>query len=230
MKQILNLELVKYAQQVAEKIKRDDNWVCYGASAAFQDFITFCCIDNSFLPMPKYVCDRNEKLWGKYICGIKVVSPEMLVREELCSFTIVVTTLSLYSVIGDLLDKYNRCYYYIVPFRQVMSYFYYLAYKEKIYEVISLFQDEESRRIYRALWEIPLSGQLNYASVYSGNAYWENDIVPSLQNGWDVLYGGAYDGKHIDRAFQSNKNITFHAFEPNHEFFTRLNLKYSAKS
>lgn len=220
-------EFLDFTSKIVNDIRQKRKWVCFGAGQTFRTFVERYCIKEQLLPLPAYVCDNNKVLWDTKVEGeILVCSPQKLLEEVPEDIVIVISTTLPLSAMEDLIFKLQRYYFLIIPIRQLEAYLYYASHRERILEVYNLLMDDISKELYQNLWNFAVGGITNYASLYSPNAYWNNDVIPKLEDGWEVLYAGAYDGKHIDRALKSNSNIVFHAFEPNPEMYRGLIEKY----
>lgn len=214
-------------ERIINRIQDTGNWVCFGAGRFFYDFVNQFCVKKKILPLPKYVCDNNVSLWGKQICGVQVVSPQKLLEEEADKTIIAMSAITPFGIESDLFScSLQRHYFLIIPLTQIESYFYFTENNDKVIQVFDMLADKDSKEYYQNYWCLTLSGIMNYAGIYTSNAYWDNDVVPKLLNGWDVLYAGAFDGKHIDRALKNNAEITFHGFEPNQKMYAALCEKY----
>lgn len=214
-------------ERIVGQIRDTGDWVCFGAGRFFYDFVNQFCVKQKILPYPKYVCDNNAALWGKQIYGVQVVSPQRLLEEEADKTIIAMSAITPFGIESDLFScSLQRHYFLIIPLTQIESYFYFSENNEKVNQVLYMLADDNSKEYYQNYWRLTLSGIMNYAGIYTPNAYWNNDIVPKLMNGWDILYAGAFDGKHIDRALKNNADITFHGFEPNQRMYVELCKKY----
>lgn len=222
----MNLDFTNI-ERYLDEIKSGKKYVCFGAGRFFYDFINKYCGDDLKIVKPAYVCDNNSKLWGKTVFGVQIVSPEKLLEEEPENIIIVVSAGVPYSIMADLFSlKLQRHYYCILHLSQFDTYFYCKENLNKLREVYDCFSDKKSKKHYEKHFQLTLDGTLNYSSIFTPNAYWNNDLVERLMDGENVLYAGAFDGKHVDRALQNNPNITFHGFEPNKEMFDKLVEKY----
>lgn len=219
-------DTLDFMGKVVADICAGKKWVCFGAGQTFRSFIDRNCVQTSRLPSPAYVCDNNTGIWNTEICGVTVCDPRRLLGEEYEKTIIVTTTVLPFSCMEDLIFKLERYYFSILSARQIDSYLYFVQHKDEIEEVSRLLEDQRSQQLYMSHWQQAILGNVNYASLYSANAYWGNDLFPRLETGWDVLYAGAYDGKHIDRALANNEEIVFHGFEPNRHMYELLLEKY----
>lgn len=219
-------DTLDFMANVVEDIRAGKKWVCFGAGQTFRGFIDRNCIQTSRLPLPAYVCDNNSGIWGTEIYGVAVCEPQRLLGEEYDKTIIITTTVMPLSCMEDLIFKLERYYFSILSARQIDSYLYFIHHKEEILQVHRLLEDQRSKDLYASHWQQSILGNVNYSSLYSANAYWGNDLFPHLETGWEVLYAGAFDGKHIDCALKYNEGIVFHGFEPNRHMYELLLEKY----
>ena len=219
-------DTLDFMAKAVEDICAGEKWVCFGAGQTFRSFIDRNCIQTSRLPLPAYVCDNNSGIWGTKICGVAVCDPRRLLGEGYEKTIIVTTTVLPLSCMEDLIFKLERYYFPVFSARQIDSYLYFVHHRDEIEEVSRLLEDQRSKDLYNGHWQQSILGNVNYTSLYSANAYWGNDLFPHLETGWEVLYAGAFDGKHIDRALKNNHEIIFHGFEPNRHMYELLLEKY----
>lgn len=216
------------AREIINRINTGCDYVCFGAGRYFYDFIRNYCLNQKIIKAPKYVCDNNTDLWGRKIEGIEVVSPEKILSEKVEETIVVMSAVSPFGIMSDLQSLRLQCHYYcIIPLSQLETYYYYTEHQDDIRTVYDYLEDEKSRQNYEEFWRLSLRGVMNYSSIYTPNAYWNNDLIPKLQDDDAVIYAGAFDGKHIERALSNNENIIFHGFEPNEIMYHKLQEKYA---
>lgn len=92
---------------------------------------------------------------------------------------------------------------------------------------IDLLADPLSRQIYRKRIENLLAGRLWDQSLYRANPYFGNDINPRLDDSGQLVFAGAFNGKHIERAIANNPAIRVSAFEPSTVWSAFLVEKFS---
>lgn len=220
---------MKLIEKITESIiAHKKKWIVYGAGKSAIEFIRENCLNNKEFPFPEFICDNNSSLWNTKIEGITVVDPKIILDERPDECVIVIGAALPYSVMSDLILKHQCHYYCIITISQIKSFLFYQQNKDKLLGVVSLFDDKKSREHFKKYFEIMISSPFSFNEIYTSNAYWENDLKGKLKDGEVVVYAGAYDGKHIDRAINSNKNAVVHGFEPNKPFAERLQKKYSS--
>ena len=200
--------------------------ICYGAGQIFPEFIKRCCVDNKLLPMPAYVCDGNPALHGKLKCGVPIEPPEKIKNENPNSVLIIIT--GAYVEVAGFLNKSMNCYYF--PMIPQICFEVYLAFKDRIDDakkITSELSDEPSKYYYNAVIKNLLRGSIFMPHLFTENQYYGNDVLINLSNDGSLVFCGAYDGKHITRAIEINKQIKVHAFEPNEKYALLLKEEYS---
>ncbi len=219
-------------EKMLKEFESGKNYICFGAGNRFKEYMNkYVNISSPNIKKPKYVCDNNEAFWGKNICGIEVCSPEKLLLEEPEDIIIIASGGAPYSVIDNLFSTELQGHYYAtVPLEMLTTYFYYKKNYDMIEAVYNFMDDKKSKVDFEKYFQLSLDGAFSYLPVYTPNAYWNNDLVEKLEDGMNVLYAGAFDGKHIDRALKNNCNIIFHGFEPNKPMYLNLIEKYKDKT
>lgn len=223
-------EIMDYDKALIDTIRTGrKKWVCFGAGRYFYDFIKKYCIDSKTLPLPSYVCDNNEKLQGKDVLSIPIVAPNALVKEKIEDCIIVVSMVLPQGILMELHNSLQRHYYRTIPLSQIETYLYYIEHMSKFEKVYNSFVDDKSRHDYKGYLEALLAGVTSFPVLYTANPYWNNDVIKGLSGGDVIVYAGAYDGKHLDRALEENSKIIVHGFEPNKPIFEKLVDKYKGK-
>ncbi|MBE6033254.1 MAG: FkbM family methyltransferase [Clostridiales bacterium] len=227
---MINRNILDFIERIAIGIsKQNKKWICFGAGDFFAEFIEEYCKKEKRLPLPVYVCDNNKSLWGNTVAGVIVESPEKMLEESAEDCVIVISSVLPYSIMSDLIIKYQKHYYCIITLAQLQTYLFVKRNEEKLEMLEGLFEDAKSKQHYKRYFELFLESGFSFLPIYTPNAYWDNDLIGKLKDGEVVVYAGAYDGKHIDRALKSNPNAMIHGFEPNTPFAKRLEEKYKYK-
>lgn len=217
-------------REIISKINRGCDYVCFGAGRYFYDFIRNYCLEKKIVKPPKYVCDNNSALWGRKIEGIEVVLPEKISSEKVEDTIVVMSAVSPFGIMSDLQSLRLKCdEYYIIPLSQLEAYYYYTEHQDDIRTVYDYLEDAKSKQDYEEFWRLSLRGIMNYSSIYTPHAYWDNDLIPKLQDDETIIYAGVFDGKHIEKALSNNENIKFHGFEPNEIMYNKLKEKFAGK-
>lgn len=216
--------------EMAEKLihtLRNKKWVCFGAGLRCHDFLKNFCVEQKIFPLPAYACDNNKARWGQTIQSVPICSPDELDKENPSNCVIVVTATEPFSIMSELFTSRAKYYFEIATVNQIESYLTFIAHQDEFLTVYDHLADEKSKKIYSGILSGCMAGNLTFPMFYSNNPYWDNDVVGRLNDNDLVVIGGAYDGKHIDRAFASNPTVTVHGFEPNEDVFDNLKSKYN---
>lgn len=168
---------------------------------------------------------------GTEIAGVKIVSSEQLKEESVEEAVIVMAQVLPFTMLESLQSSYEvgglqRHYHFIMPLSQLETYLFYKENRERVQAVYGRLADEKSKYAYRKYFQYLMEGNLTFPAIFTGNAYWENDLIGPLPDHAVVVYAGGYDGKHLDRALKSNRNIELHGFEPNKNYADVLEQKY----
>ncbi len=195
-------------------------------------FIETYCVKKKVLPLPAYICDNNQKLWGTSVAGIPIVPPERLTDERVDDAVIVMAQVLPFTILDSLQTTYEggglqRYYHFMMPLSQLEAYLFYQENKGRIQDIYEKLADEKSKYAYRKYFQYLMEGNLTFPTIFTANAYWDNDLIGRLQDGEVIVYAGAYDGKHLDRALKSNPNVEVHGFEPNKNYAALLDEKYA---
>lgn len=207
------------------------NMLFFGAGRMARAFIKTYCVKKKLLPLPSYVCDSNRKLWGENIDGVPIVSPEKLKGEDVEDTVIIMAQVLPFTMLDALQTTYEggglqKYYHFMMPLSQLEAYLFYQENSKRMQNVYEKLADEQSRYAYRKYLQYLMEGNLIFPMIFTPNAYWDNDLIGSLRDGDVVVYAGAYDGKHLDRALRSNPNVELHGFEPNKNCAALLDEKY----
>lgn len=194
-------------------------------------FINNYCIEKNLIPLPEYICDNNERIWGTEVAGVPIVSPSKLKDEGIEETVIVMAQVLPFTMLDSLHSCYEvgglqRYYHFMMPLCQLETYFFYKENCERIKNTYEKLADKKSKYAYRKYFRYLMEGNLTFPTIFTGNAYWENDVIGALEDNSVVVYAGAYDGKHLDRALKSNSRIELHGFEPNRNCAALLEKKY----
>ena len=205
--------------------------VFFGAGRMAKTFINTYCVEKQLLPVPAYICDSNQKLWGGNLSGAPIVPPEELKKEAVEDTIIVMAQVLPFTMLNSLQTTYEdgglqRYYHFMMPLSQLEAFLFYRENCGRVHRVYEALSDDRSRYAYKKYFQYLMEGNLTFPTIFTGNAYWGNDLTEGLRDGEVVVYAGAYDGKHLDRALRSNPNVELHGFEPNKNCAALLERKY----
>lgn len=180
----------------------------FGAGRMAKTFIERYCVEKSSLPLPSYICDNARSLWGSKIAGVEIVPPKRLKEENVDETVIVMAQVLPFTMLDQLQSTYEagglqRYYHLVLPLSQIEAYFFYRENRSRIQNVYDKLADERSKYAYKKYFQYLLEGNLMFPTIFTANAYWGNDLIGKLNAGAVVVYAGAYDGKHLDRALEN---------------------------
>lgn len=232
----LDQETSDAVSSVIEAIRtQKKKMIFFGAGRMARMFIKTYCEEKQQLPLPAYICDNNRSLWGEKIAGVSIVSPEELkneTMEDVENVVIVMAQVLPFTMLESLQSPYEsgglqKYYHLIMPLSQMETYLFYCENHERVDRVYEALADEQSKYAYKKYFQYLMEGNLTFPTIFTANAYWENDIIGRLKDDEVVVYAGAYDGEHMSLALNSNPNIELHGFEPNKNCAALLDEKYS---
>lgn len=222
---MIDKNILKYNEKLIDTLNKK-KWVCFGAGLHCYEFLKKFCVNQKVLPLPAYACDNNKSRWGQKIFSVPICSPDELNKEKPSECVIVVTATESCGIMAELFTSREKYYFEIANINQLDSYLTFVNHREEFLAVYNRLEDEKSKRNYAGILSGCMAGNINFPMFYSQNPYWDNDVVGRLNDNDVVVMGGAYDGKHIDRALASNSTVTVHTFEPNENVFDNLKSKY----
>lgn len=226
---IFDEKVLEYNEKVVDLILSGEmDYVCFGAGTYFCTFLNKYCkgAGGAKFPFPRFVCDNNPDKWGQKIDGVEIKSPEAFMDLDVNKTIIMLSMHFPMGILDELHNKYQRHYHRIIMLKQLDTFFIWRQKGDKLQKVYELLEDEESKQGYNMYFDSLLRGTFFCPMLYSPNAYWNNDIVPELE-ATGVVYAGAFDGKHVDRALKANPKCTMYGFEPNDTMYQKLLVKYA---
>ncbi|WP_291995047.1 FkbM family methyltransferase [Candidatus Accumulibacter sp. ACC003] len=186
--------------------------VLWGAGRRLKGFIEEFCGESKLLPKPLCVCDSTRDIPEKELFGIPVMSFSE-VRNMSPQDTVIIMTAGLLELQAKVVS--NELYYFpIYHCRSFEAYSYLQENMADCDRCIDLLADQRSKEVYRKRIENILFGQLWDQSLYSANPYFGNEINEVLDDSGQLVFAGAFNGKHIERAILNNPAIRVTAFEP----------------
>mgnify|MGYP000930825285 FL=1 len=191
---------------------RGKKLVLWGAGRRLGTFIEAYCGDGKLLPAPYCVCDSTRDVPESELFGVRVL-PFSEVRRMSPEDTVIIITAGLLELQARVVA--SELYYFpIYHCRTIETYDYLQRNMASCDHCLALLADPSSRQIYRRRIENLLAGRLWDQSLYSPNPYFGNDINHKLDDSGQLVFAGAFNGKHIERAIANNPEISVSAFEP----------------
>lgn len=198
--------------QVAINEFRGKKLVLWGAGRRLGSFIEAFCGDGKLLPQPYGVCDSTREVRESELVGVRVL-PFPEVRGMSPEDTVIIITAGLLELQAKVV-AHELYYFPIYHCRSFEAYDYLQRNMASCDRCLELLADPLSRQIYRRRIENLLAGRLWDQSLYSANPYFGNDINRRLDDSGQLVFAGAFNGKHIERAIANNPAIRVSAFEP----------------
>jgi len=212
--------------------------VIYGARVMGQDFLSK--LRERSIPVHAF-CDGNRDLWGSYIGGVKVLSPQQLGRMSRRT-PILIASLIYQNEIYDILSRKGFTLVYPISFltHKFPNIFICARYKDifnslfsernqaKIDKLYKLFEDEESRKTFFHILKYRLTfDPANIARIRSKyDMYFEPPII-TLGASEVFVDCGAFTGDTLKIFYRYTKGryARVYAFEPD-----RLNFQKFKKT
>ncbi len=214
---------MKYIEQAISSMS-DKTVVYWGAGRRLSSFIQEYCIDNNHLPLPDYVCDSTRDVEEESIMGVPVIDFQK-VREMKAADTILVITAGLMDLQAQVI-KSEFYYFPMYHCRSFETYFYLQKNHEKYQGSLELLADEHSRSVYSGCLNGIMQGSLWNQALYEPEAYFSNDIIGKLKDDTQLVFAGAFNGKHIERMLRNNDKISVDACEPSRRWHAYLTNKF----
>lgn len=203
----------------------DKTVVYWGAGRRLIGFIQEYCIDNNHLPLPDYICDSTRQIEEPSIMDVPVIDFQD-VRNMKAADTILVMTAGLLDLPAQVI-KSELYYFPMYHCRSFETYFYLQKHQDKYQTSLELLADDHSREVYSGCLNGIMQGSLWNQALYEREAYFSNDIIGTLKDNSQLVFAGAFNGKHIERMLRNNRNIKVDACEPSRRWHAFLTDKFS---
>lgn len=198
--------------------------VLWGAGRRVRGFVEQYCGDGKLLPKPFGICDSTREISEEALWGIPVL-PFSDVRNMSPRDTVIIITAGLLELQAKVVS--SELYYFpIFHCRTFEVYDYLQKNMVRCDNAIQTLDDPLSKKTYRACIENVLCGRLWDQSLFSASPYFGNDLVERLDDSGQLVFAGAFNGKHIDRAIWNNPAIRIAAFEPSKTWSAYLREKF----
>jgi len=206
--------------------------LCIGAKYVYKDFIKPYCIDKKVLPFPNAIYDPFPQQHPSHISEIPVLDLKNICTEDPYTSLIIIAEEDepFYKILGKLYNQLIAYYFPILPCTAIEAYYFAVDNVNNINSTLDLFHDKYSRDLYENYWLSRIYGIVYNPMLYSKYPYFGNDIIPKLSDDDIIISGGAYNGKHIERALKMNPQISAYLFEPNKKYYQFLKDTYKGNS
>lgn len=193
--------------------------------------IPYCC-EQPRLPKPTRIFDICPYEYASGVDGIPVLPMSELkcVQADKVVILIAAEDQEFYQYLGLLYDELHCYYTPILPCTAIEAYFYAAGHSLEIQSTAEQFEDQKSKELYMSYWASRITGRVYDPALYTEHPYWGNDIISTLEPNSTIILGGAYNGLHIDRAFELTPHINALLFEPNPTWASFLQEKYCKAS
>lgn len=198
--------------------------ILWGAGRRLKGFVEQYCGDGKLLPQPFGVCDSTRDIPESTLHGIPVL-PFSAVQNMLPKDTVIIITAGLLDLQAKVVA--SELYYFpLFHCRTFEVYDYLQQHMAQCDDAIRLLDDPFSKKTYRACVENILCGRLWDQSTFSPSPYFGNDINGKLDDAGQLVFAGAFNGKHLDRAIENNPAMRIAAFEPSKTWSAYLREKF----
>jgi len=215
---------VGYLEKLIENTSKK-KIVLWGAGKQVSKFIDEYCGDKKLLPLPHCILETTRKPITNSIHGIPIV--DSLENLNLNSEnTLIIITAGLLELQGAVVSK-EFYYFQMIHRRSIEAYHFLKNNSKKCDLAISLLADNQSKYIYKKVFENILYGIFWDQSLFSPSPYFGNDLIGRLPDRGIFVFAGAFNGKHLIRALDNNPKVNILAMEPSKNWYQNLRIKFS---
>jgi FkbM family methyltransferase len=210
-----------------EKISSKPTVIFWGAGPKVPGILeALCSVGNEVIPKPSFIMDSTRALRGEEF-GIPTIEFSAA-RETDPTSTLIVITAGLLDLQSHTIR--NGLYYHEVIDHRALELFAYLQSNPADYEAsLSLFSSGNSRNLYEDVVSSVLLGSVWNPGFRSDNPYFGNKHVQEIPPEREIIFAGAFNGKHITRMIQSGFKGRINAFEPNPDWAARTAQKFETE-
>lgn len=178
------------------------------------------------------VCDNNTQKHGGLFCGMKIVSPEELHKQNKEEIAVLITS-SYMREIAVQLEEMGVYNYYLSDMLNESKKMWLGPIPEsahaEIKELREVLEDDKSKQLLDAIVEKRNNRIKVWYDLNDHTGYFNTGIV-ELKPGDSFVDGGAYIGDTIDEALARAELKRVLAYEPDKENFDLLTKKYGNKA
>jgi len=171
-----------------------------------------------------YFCDNDKTKWGKKIQGVKIISPEELLKLDQTDYLTCIASMWAFEIAVQLKKLGLRFLDLTYWKRRWENHFDSSIIKDNISNIkkaYSLINDKESKRVFLSILKYRLTLDPSHLIIADFRQYDHPRLNP--QSGDLIIDGGAYDGRtSIFFAEKLKGNCQIYAFEPDSDNFKKL--------
>jgi FkbM family methyltransferase len=211
-----------------EKISSKPKVIFWGAGPKVPGILDKICSDgHEVIPKPSLIMDSTREL-GHEEFGIPTMRFSEAHNTDPGS-TLIVISAGLLDLQAHTIR--NGLYYHEVIDHRALELFAYLERNLDDFEAsLALFASSESKNLYEDVVSSVLLGSVWNPGLRSDNPYFGNSLVREIPANREVIFAGAFNGKHITRMINSGFRGRINAFEPNPDWAARTSEKFQANS
>jgi FkbM family methyltransferase len=202
----------------------------WGAGPNVKSFVNEYCYKKKIFDKPLGIIETKRKVVNgqNFIENLPFVSLEEVYKVGYDNCIIIITAglIDLYSEV----IKNELFYYKIVHKKSIEFWEYFKSNKISFSSILENLYDEKSKSVYINRLQNVIDGNFLDTNLFDVGPYFNNDLITSPVNEKinNFLYAGAFNGKHLDRFVDNNKNVGggIYAFEPSIRMYNFLVKKY----
>lgn len=202
------------------------NFVFYGAGPTGDMIVD--CFKKENMPSPLAYCDSNTSLWGTYKNAVPIMSLDDAIEKYKDAYFFVTACHWAFEIIPMLekvIPKDKILFFTSTEYLELDDFrAYYKNNQNEFEEVVNLFEDELSKKVYFNVLEGKNTGDYAYyEKAFSYNQYFDEEVISFTENEVFVDCGG-YIGdtalKFINACNQKYRKVF--VCEPNYENFSKI--------
>lgn len=215
-------------KSLREKISLKPTVIFWGAGPKVPEILKdLCSSSQQVIPRPSFIMDSTREL-GAEEFGIPTIDFAAAQETDPRS-TLIVITAGLLDLQAHVIR--NGLYYHEIIDHRALQLFAYLESHGSDYEgSLVLLESSESRDLYEDVVSSVLLGSVWNPGLRSDNPYFCNELVPEIPAGKEVIFAGAFNGKHIKRIIDSGFKGKINGFEPNPDWAARTARKFESQT
>ena len=173
---------------------------------------------------------RDVKIGQNFINDLPFVSLEDVYKVGYDNCIIIITA-GLIDLYSDII-KNELFYFKIIHKKSIEFWEYFSSNAISFTSILNNLYDEKSKKIYIKRLQNIIDGIFLDPNLFDAGPYFNNDLINFSINKKinNFLYAGAFNGKHLDRFLNNNKNGKICAFEPSLKMYNFLIKKYHSNS
>ena len=215
-------------QNLKTELKSGKKIFFWGAGPNVKFFLEEYHYKKKILDKPLGIIEtrRDVKIGQNFIDDLPFVSLEEVYKVGYDNCIIIITA-GLIDLYSDIIKK-ELFYYKIIHKKSIEFWEYFSSNEVSFFSILDNLYDEKSKKSYIKRLQNVIDGNFLDSYLFDTGPYFNNDLInfsmrKKINN---FLYAGAFNGKHLDRFINNNKNGNICAFEPSLKMYNFLIRKY----